>query len=340
MVGMRGWNMLAWTLLVAGAVGCVQKVESPAAGSASKSTGSETATGESPAMGDAPAMKLTGSINVDGSSTVYPITQGVAEKFNDQAEDVEISVGLSGTGGGMKKFVVNEIDICDASRPIKDSEKEECSKKGIEYLELQVAIDGLSVVVHPANDWVDCMTVAELKKIWEPNSKVVNWSDVNPQWPAEPIKLFGADTDSGTFEYFTEVVNGKAKESRTDYTSSSNDTVLVTGVTDSKYALGYFGYGYYELNKDRLKVLSIKKDDNSECIAPTPATIENGTYSPMARPLFIYVNKKALARPEVAAFVKYYLSEEGQVLVSERKFIRMPPDKLKEMQDRLAEALK
>lgn len=297
--------------------------------------------GAKPEEGAASAAPAGGTtIVLDGSSTVYPISQAVAEAFKEANADVEITVGSSGTGGGMKKFILGEIDICDASRAIKSAEKEECAAKGIEYLELQVAIDGLSVVVHPENNWVDCITIAELKKIWEKGSTVTKWNEVNPAWPAEPIALFGADTDSGTFEYFTEVVNGKAKESRTEYTASANDNVLVTGVSDNKYAMGYFGYGYYVENKDRLKALSIKKDDAAECVAPTAETIETGTYAPMARPLFIYVNKAALKRPEVAKFVEFYLSEAGQEMVSERKFVRMPAAKWQEMKDTLASALK
>ena len=307
--------------------GCVKTVPAPESGAAGS---------------DAPATTENHShgISIDGSSTVYPISQAVAEIFKQENPELEISVGSSGTGGGMKKFIVGEIDICDASRPMKDAEKEECAAKGVEFLELQVAIDGLSVVVNPANDWVECMSISELKKIWEPNSKVTKWSDVNPAWPAEEIKLYGADTDSGTFEYFTEAVNGKSKESRSDYTPASNDNVLVSGVSDSKYALGYFGYGYYAENTDRLKVLSIKATDDAECVAPTPETIESGKYTPMARPLFIYVTKTALKRPEVRKFVDFYFTEAGQSMVAERKFVRMPPAQLKVMQERLAEALK
>lgn len=320
----RPLAVLCGLLLVS--AGCLSKTSSEP----SKTSGTAGSAGD----------EVTGSITIDGSSTVYPISQAVAEKFNQQFSGVDISVGLSGTGGGMKKFVVNEIDICDASRPIKQSEKDACAEKGIEYLELQIAIDGLSVVVNPQCDWLDCITIAELKKIWEPDSQVKKWSDVNPAWPDETLTLYGADTDSGTFEYFTEVVNGKAMASRTDYTSNAVDNVLVQGVADNKYAMGYFGFGYYIENKDSLKALAIKADDSAECVPPTPETIEAGTYKPMSRPLFIYISKTALQRPEVARFAEFYLSEEGQQMVEERKFIRMPAEKLSEMRTRLAEALK
>ena len=201
------------------------------------------------------------SIQVDGSSTVYPITEAVAEEFKTEQPDVRVTVGLSGTGGGFKKFVDGEIDICDASRPIKDAEIAACKANGIEYVELEVAFDGLSVVVNPENDWVDCMTVEQLKALWQPESAVQKWSDLNPDWPSEPIKLYGPGTDSGTFEYFTEAIVGEARKSRGDYSPSEDDNMLVTGVSGGKYALGYFGFAYYEENKDV-----------SSCWASTPAT--------------------------------------------------------------------
>lgn len=303
-------------LSLGGAIGCISKTPSGTTAASAK------------------------PIVIDGSSTVYPISQAIAERYNADNPHVEISVGQSGTGGGMKKFIVKEIDICNASRRIKDSEKEQCAAAGIEYLELEVAVDGLTVVVNQANDWAPCLKISDLQKIWEPGSRVKNWSDVNPHWPAEPIKLFGADTDSGTFEYFTEVVNGKARESRTDYTSSSNDNVLVNGVVDSKFALGYFGYGYYVENQDRLKAVAIQAKDEGECVTATPETIENGTYAPMSRPLFIYVNKAALHRPEVASLVEYFLSDAGQTVVGERKFIRLSENRRSEMQTLLTTSLK
>ncbi len=299
--------------------------------------------------GSAPQLNETGgapaaggqvqAITVDGSSTVYPISQAVAEAYKANKPGIEISVGLAGTGGGFKKFALGDLDICDASRPIRDSEKEACEKAGVKFLELEVAIDALTVVVNPANDWVPCLSVSQLKKIWEPDSKVTKWNEIDPNWPDHKIELFGADTDSGTFDYFTEAVVGKAKQSRTDYTGNSNDNVLVQGVADEKYALGYFGYGYYAENPDRLKAVAIKAADDGECVLPSAETVDNNTYVPLSRPLYIYVNKQSLTRPEVAEYVQFYLSEAGQKLVTERKFLLMKANVQKVMQDRLAEAL-
>jgi phosphate transport system substrate-binding protein len=264
------------------------------------------------------------SIQVDGSSTVYPITEAVAEEFKNTQPDVRVTVGLSGTSGGMKKFVVGEIDICDASRPIKETEITACKEHNIEYIELQVAFDGLSVVVNPENDWVDCMTVAQLKELWQPESAVQKWSDLNPEWPGEPIKLYGPGTDSGTFEYFTEVIVGEARKSRSDYSPSEDDNMLVTGVEGGKYALGYFGYAYYEENKERLKLLGIDGGDGN-CVKPSVEAVRNGTYKPLSRPLFIYVNKKALERPEVRAFVEFYV-ENANKLAAEVGYVATPDE--------------
>jgi len=319
------WGLCVVALLI-GLAGC-EKVDT-----ANPSTGTN---GETAAPTVAPS-----TIVIDGSSTVYPISQAIAEVFHEQHSQVEISVTQSGTGGGFKKFVVNELDICDASRPISASEIEKCAQNGVEYLELEVAIDGLSVVVNNANDWVDCISVADLKKIWEPDSKITKWNEVNPAWPAEPIALFGADTDSGTFDYFTEVINGKTKASRTDYTYNSDDNLLVQGVADSKFALGYFGYSYYVENKATLKALAIKVDDSSDCVPPTQEAIESGKYIPLSRPLYIYVNKKALSRPEVVDFVKFYVTEEGQNLIASQSFVRLPAKNLTAMQANLEAALK
>lgn len=280
------------------------------------------------------------AITVDGSSTVYPISQAVAEAYKEKNPGIEISVGLAGTGGGFKKFALGDLDICDASRPIRDSEKEACAQGGIEYLELEVAIDALTVVVNPSNDWVPCMSVSQLKKIWEPDSKVTKWNEVDPNWPDHKIELFGADTDSGTFDYFTEVIVGKAKQSRTDYTGNSNDNILVQGVADEKYSLGYFGFGYYAENPDRLKAVAIKATDDADCVLPSAETVDNNTYLPLSRPLYIYVNKKSMQRKAVAEYVQFYLSEAGQKMVTERKFLLMKPAVLTEMQARLAETLK
>jgi phosphate transport system substrate-binding protein len=278
------------------------------------------------------------TITLDGSSTVYPIAQAVAEAYKAQSPHVEIAVGYAGTSGGFKRFLLGEIDICNASRPIRESEQQTCAEKGIEYLELQVAVDGLSVVVNKDNDWVDCLSVAQLKQIWEPDSQVMKWSDLDPSWPDAKIELFGADADSGTFEYFTEVVNGKSKVSRTDYTPSANDNVLVRGVSSEKYSLGYFGFGYYVENEQRLKALAIKAGDRADCVAPSIESIEAEQYRPMSRPLFMYVNKQSLSRPEVAELLSYVLSDEGQQKVVESKSIRLKTDVRQQMQEQLAAA--
>lgn len=268
---------------------------------------------------------LKGQIEVDGSSTVFPITEGVAEEFGHLTKGkVRVTVGISGTGGGFKKFCNGETDIVDASRPILPSEVDLCAAKQIEYIELPVGIDGLTVVVNPQNSFVQCLMVSELRTMWAPEAegKVSRWNQVRPGWPARPLRLYGAGTDSGTFDYFTEVINGKAKASRGDYTASEDDNVLVQGVSGDPNSLGYFGYAYYLENKDRLKAVAI--DRGSGCVLPTEETINNGTYEPLSRPLFIYVRKDAAARSEVKEFVRYYFSESGQGLVSEVGYVPFP----------------
>ncbi|MBA4029299.1 MAG: phosphate-binding protein [Planctomyces sp.] len=319
--------------------GCVQKA--PTAGGAGDSGAATTTPAEGMAAGTSttPA-NVTGTIAIDGSSTVYPISQAVAEEFETKFPEVKLTVAMSGTGGGFKKFIAEEIDVTGASRPITEKEAAECKAKGIEYVEFQVAIDGLTVVVNPSNNWAECMTVAELKKIWEPDSKITKWSEVREGWPEEPIQLFGADTASGTFDYFTEVINGKSKSSRSDYTANSNDNILVQGVVDSKGALGYFGYAYFAENAGKLKAVKISDGKDAVCVEPTPETIESGAYTPLSRPLFVYTTKAKLKRPEIAEFVKFLLSAEGDKLVSEVKYIKVPESVKKTMTDRLAEALK
>lgn len=254
---------------------------------------------------DARFKDLTGTINADGSSTVFPITEAVGEEFGRLAPGVKISVGSSGTGGGFKKFCAGETDISDASRPIKDEEKATCRAAGVEFVELKVASDGLSVMVNRGNTFVDCLTTDELKKIWGPNSPVKNWSEVRSGFPSRPLTLYGPGTDSGTFDYFTAEINGTEGASRTDYTASENDNVLVTGIAGDANALGYFGYAYYVQNSDQLKLLGV--NSGTGCVTPSEATINDGTYKPLSRPLYIYVSKKAIARPEVSAFIDYYL---------------------------------
>jgi phosphate transport system substrate-binding protein len=254
---------------------------------------------------DAADGAMTGVVSLDGSSTVYPISEAVAEEYYAKAPKVRVTVGVSGTGGGFKRFLAGETDINDASRPISASEQAQAAAGGLEYLEIPVAYDGLSVVVNPSNTWVDHLTVAELQLIWQPGSTVDSWSDIRPEWPDRPIRLYGAGTDSGTFDYFTEVINGEAGASRPDYTASENDNVLVQGIAGDENALGYFGYAYYEENQERLKLVPI--DGGSGPIAPDATTINNGRYAPLSRPIFIYLSKTAAAKPQVRAFVEFYL---------------------------------
>ena len=286
---------------------------------------------------------LTGKITIDGSSTVYPVTQAVAEEFNKANPGVQLTVGFAGTGGGFKKFCNNETDMNDASRKIKTedtadakSEGTLCKDAGVEYLELGIATDALSVVVANSNTFIDCITTAQLKAIWDQGSTVAKWSDVDPSWPAEPIALFGPGADSGTFDYFTEVINGKAKQSRSDYTPSEDDNALVTGVAGNQYALGYFGYSYLEENLDKIHALKI--DSGSGCIEPSAETVNGGTYEPLARPLFIYPSKAALERPEFAAFLQFYL-DNVNTYVDELAFIEATPDVLAKSRADLAAAL-
>lgn len=261
-----------------------------------------------------------GVIRIDGSSTVYPISSAAAEIFGDDHPGMRISVSLSGTSAGMGKFLLEEIDICDASRPIKDKERNEASEKGIEFVEFIVGQDGLAVVAHPENDWCDSMTVEQLKTIWSPEATetVMKWSDVNPEWPDQPFKLYGPGTASGTFEYFTGAIVGKKNSSRSDYEKNEDDNILVRGVSNDKGALGYFGYAYYAENKDKLKLIAVDGGDGP--VKPSEPTIIDGTYKPLSRPLYIYVNVEAMKRPEVAAFVKYYV-ENAAELAKEAQYV-------------------
>ncbi len=266
-------------------------------------------------------------IAIDGSSTVFPITEAVAEEFQ-KVNRARITVGVSGTGGGFKKFCNDETVISDASRPIKSSEVTLCGEKSIEFIELPVAFDGLAVVVNPKNTWVDHLTTAELKKMWEPaaQGKIMKWSDIRPGFPDKPLTLFAPGVDSGTFDYFTEAINGKSQASRGDFTPSEDDNVLVQGITTDENALGYFGFAYYIENQDKLKVVPIddgNEDNGQGAIAPSLVTVGNGTYQPLARPIFIYVSKSGADRPEVQAFVEFYLTQ-GRPLVEEVGYIRLP----------------
>ncbi len=257
--------------------------------------------------------KPTATITIDGSSTVFPITEAVAEEFQKANKGIRVTVGISGTGGGFKKFCNKETDISDASRPIRKAEQEKCAASGVEYIELPVAYDGLAVMVNPQNDWASSMTVAELKKLWAPEAqgKITKWSQIRAGWPDKDIHLYGAGADSGTYDYFTEAIVGKEHSSRGDFTASEDDNVLVQGISSDKYALGFFGLAYFEENKDKLKLVAIddeKADNGRGPILPSLETVINGTYQPLSRPLFIYVRKDALEKkPEVRAFVDFYL---------------------------------
>jgi phosphate transport system substrate-binding protein len=265
-------------------------------------------------------------VKIDGSSTVFPVTEAVAEDFQKAKKGaIKVTVGISGTGGGFKKFCRGETDISNASRPILKSEMEDCKKAGVEYIELPVAFDALTVMVNPKNNFIKSMTVDELKKIWEPGAqgKITRWNQVNPSWPDAPMKLFGAGADSGTFDYFTEAIVGKAKSSRGDFTASEDDNVLVQGIARDVNALGYFGYAYYAENKDKLKAVPIVEKAGKPAVEPSEKTVLDGSYQPLSRPIFIYVNAKSLGKPDVKEFVDFYL-KHGAKLAKEVKYVPLP----------------
>ena len=264
-------------------------------------------------------------IKIDGSSTVYPITEAVAEEFQKTSK-VKVTVGESGTGGGFKKFCRGETEISDASRPIKQKEIDECKAAGIQFIELPIAYDALTVVVNSKNDWVKSLSVAELNQIWKSGSSIKSWKQVNSAYPDEKMALFGPGTASGTFDYFTEAINGKAQSSRSDYTPSEDDNVLVQGVASNKGGLGYFGYAYYEENKEKLRAIPIVAKGATAAVSPSPDTVMNGSYQPLSRPLFIYVNATAAAfKPEVKEFVNFYLANAPK-LVKEVKYVPLPAE--------------
>ena len=265
-------------------------------------------------------------VKIDGSSTVYPITEGVAEDFQKMKKNaIKVTVGISGTGGGFKKFCRGETDIQNASRPILEKEMVDCRAAGVEYIELPVAFDALTVVMNPRNSFIKSMTVAELKKMWEPaaQGKIMRWNQINPAWPDAQIKLFGAGSDSGTFDYFTEAINGKSKASRGDFTASEDDNVLVQGVAQDVNAIGYFGFAYYAENQSRLKAVPIVEKDGKPAVSPSEATVNDGTYQPLSRPIFIYVNAKSLAKPEVKEFAEYYMKTSAKI-AKEVKYVPLP----------------
>ncbi len=290
--------------------------------------------------GGSGAPAATEIIRVDGSSTVYPITEAVAEEFQKANPGARITVGISGTGGGFKKFCAGETDISDASRPVKPTEIEACAQGGVGYIELPVAYDGLAVVVNPKNTWADSMTVAEMKRLWEPDAQgtITRWNQIRTGWPDEEIHLFGPGVDSGTFDYFTEAIVGTEDASRGDYTSSEDDNVLVQGVAGDQYALGFFGFAYFEENQDKLRLVPVDDGDETNGagpIAPSPETVRNGTYRPLSRPVFIYAKVSALDRPEVLSLVHFYL-DHGAALVREVGYVPLTDAEYALVRDRLA----
>ncbi len=260
------------------------------------------------------AGRLSGEVVIDGSSTVFPVSEAVAEEFQIANPGVRVSVGVSGSGGGFQRFCAGETDISNASRPIREGEMEACEANGIEYTELPIAIDGLSVIANPRNEFLQCLTVEELRRIWEPNTSVRTWRDVRSEWPAEEIALYGPGTDSGTFDYFTETIVGESGASRADFQASEDDNILVTGVAGDQFALGYLGYAYYVENQERLKIVGV--DSGNGCVTPSDESIDDGSYTPLSRPLFIYVKHDAVRRPAVRAFMEFTLENAPEIVPS------------------------
>jgi phosphate transport system substrate-binding protein len=300
---------LAVVILAVAAAGCGRETEEGDAAGA-------TAAGE----------QLSGRIESDGSSTVGPLTTAAAELFRDEQPDINVTVGISGTGGGFERFCNGETDVSNASRPIKEDEEAPiCAENGVEYTEVEVAIDALTVVVNPENDWIDCITTDQLSAIWEPSSKIDNWNQVpGGDYPDRALALAGPGTDSGTFDYFTDEINGEEGASRSDYTASEDDNVVVQAVRGDPGALGYFGFTYYEENQDTLKALQV--DGGEGCVEPSVDTARDGSYAPLARPLFIYVKNESLARPEVQAFLRFYM-ENLDAIAEQAQYIPLPEEK-------------
>ncbi len=313
-----GIRWILSTLMVASVFAIACSGDDPAA-TGEPATPKATSKPAEPAT--APVTGISGEIVVDGSSTVFPITQAVAEEFRKLHPSVQIPVGLSGTGGGFKKFVSGDTVISNASRPVKDSERESLAAAGVEFIELTVAFDGLSMLANPANDFADCLTTEELRRIWEPESRLTSWSEVRAGFPDKKLVLYGPDADSGTFDYFTDEINGEEGAIRQEFYPAVDDNVLVQGIAGDSGALGYFGYAYYAANRDKLKLLAV--DSGSGCVLPSDTTINDGSYSPLSRPLFIYVRIDALSRPEVRAFIDFYL-ENGASLASEVGYVGLP----------------
>ena len=319
-------GLLALVLAV-GAAGCGRDDDSEA-DAASPSTGSDTGASE----------ELSGSVEVDGSSTVGPLTTAAAEGFREEQPGVNVTVGIAGTGGGFERFCAGETDISDASRPIDEEEEAPvCADAGIEYTEIKVATDALTVVANPENDWVDCLTTEQLNAIWAPDSKIKNWQDVpGGDYPDQALVLAGPGTDSGTFDYFTDVINGEEGASRSDYTASEDDNVIVQAVEGDKGALGYFGYTYYEENQDQLKAIAV--DSGNGCVDPSAESAQDGSYAPLSRPLFIYVKNESLTRPEVEGFLRYFVDNLATIAQT-AQFIELTPEEEQEAVDTLDQAI-
>jgi len=302
---------------------------------ATGAAGEETTT-EAPAEGGTEAPAEGGDVLIDGSSTVFPISEAMAEEFMAANAGTRVTVGVSGTGGGFKKFCAGETDISNASRPIKAEEIELCAEKGIEYIEIPVAYDGLSVVVNKENDWAACMKPDELKTMWEAaaEGKVTNWNQVKSDYPDAPLGLYGAGTDSGTYDYFIEAIVGD-EGSRGDYTASEDDNVIVQGVEADKNGLGFFGFAYYEENADKLGLVQIE-NAAGECVAPTVETIKDGSYNPLSRPIFVYVSKAALDKPQVQAFIDFNLDAANAGLITEAGYVGLPEEVLVKAKERVA----
>lgn len=275
---------------------------------------------------------VSGEVVIDGSSTVAPLSSAAAELFQGENPDASVTVGTSGTGGGFTKFCAGETDVSNASRPIKDEEKAKCDAKGIAYSELQVANDALTVVVNKDNDWAQCLTVEQLKKMWEPDSAVSSWKDVDPSFPDEPLELHGPGSDSGTFDYFTAEIVGEEGSSRTDYNPSEDDNVIVRGVEGAKGGLGYFGFSYFEENAEKLKAVEI--DGGDGCVAPSVESAQDGSYRPLSRPLFVYPSDASLKKPQVLAFVEFYI-ENNQEIVEAARFVPLTDKQKQATQDAL-----
>jgi phosphate transport system substrate-binding protein len=278
---------------------------------------------------------LSGLVETDGSSTVGPFASAGAQRFKEEEPDVNVTVGISGTGGGFERFCAGETDLSNASRAIEEEERTACADKGIQFTEFHVANDGIALVTNVENDWADCLTVDQLKKIWEPASKVKSWRDVDPSFPAEELKLFGPGTDSGTFDFFTEQIVGEEGASRSDYSASENDNVTVRGVVGEKGGLGYFGLSYFEENRSQLKDIGV--DEGSGCVKPTRETVQDGTYKPLARPLFIYAKNTSLERPEVQAYLRYII-DNGTEIADAAKFVPLTPEQKQKAEQALDQA--